>query len=615
MSVLFVARRSALLILVALAVACSDSAQPVQEGSRCETVAAAALQTCVVEVTSRSGSCYAETGQPCATGDAEVQDAIDGLAASVASGCTDDAEVRDAGYGPLFTRATLVDRLASACQSETRALAARSFGGPQGAALAAADDTARSCLEAAYDWGAAVLQEGLKIRNGCIAAARNGASCDPAATDGDVDVVTSTATQRIRSQCPATLASLVALDEVQFVAKAALQTECLTAIAHPDTAPLHVACGPRDDVPPVPRGQWTQVILDESVFGTRCGDGSPYAFQVWLAPEGQDVQNVVVGMQGGGVCVFEEDCASRPADLFEALSDPPDNEGTLSTDPSFNPFGNWTKVFLPYCTQDVFIGGGATSNFPSITVERFGGVDVRAALQYVRDLIWRELDRETPQGYDADRMRVLFGGFSAGAFGTLYNYHYVLDDLQWAHTAAYPDAALALDNGEALGVRGLGAIAGSSTPPLGWGAMSFLPPYCFATDCGVGPVILNATAPRLKAVPEQQFMILSNQVDETQVDTTYFADIPDWVNELRSAYCATRDLNGVHYYMPAVPESVHVISSRPELYADYPVDGVIMRDWLADAFTDPAAVQNQVVEGTLVEAFPGVNPFPCPVPP
>ena len=76
-------------------------------------------------------------------------------------------------------------------------------------------------------------------------------------------------------------------------------------------------------------------------------------------------------------------------------------------------------------------------------------------------------------------MRVLFGGFSAGGFGTLYNYHYVLDDLQWAHTAAYPDAALALDNGEALGVRGLGAIVASDTPPIGWGARSYLPPYCF----------------------------------------------------------------------------------------------------------------------------------------
>jgi hypothetical protein len=211
-------------------------------------------------------------------------------------------------------------------------------------------------------------------------------------------------------------------------------------------------------------------------------------------------------------------------------------------------------------------------------------------------------------------MRVLFGGFSAGGFGTLYNYHYVLDDLQWLHTAAYPDASLALDNGQALGVRGLGAIAASTTPPLGWGAMSFLPPYCFATDCGVGPVILAATAPRLKEVPEQQFLVLSNQVDDTQVSTTFFDTTADWINALRTAYCQTRDLNGVHYYLPAVPQSNHVISPRPAFYTGS-VDGVVLRDWLADAFTDPGAIRNQVVEGDLVEQFPGVAPFPCPVAP
>ena len=69
-------------------------------------------------------------------------------------------------------------------------------------------------------------------------------------------------------------------------------------------------------------------------------------------------------------------------------------------------------------------------------MQRFGALERRAALRYVRDVLWRELDDHRPEGYRPDRMRVLFGGYSAGGFGTLYNYHYVLDDLQWAHTAA-----------------------------------------------------------------------------------------------------------------------------------------------------------------------------------
>jgi hypothetical protein len=295
------------------------------------------------------------------------------------------------------------------------------------------------------------------------------------------------------------------------------------------------------------------------------------------------------------------------------MSDQPEMTGPLSNDPQVSPFAAWTKVYLPYCNQDVFIGGGATGNFPEITVHRFGAVNVRAAMRYVRDAIWRELDRTTEEGYRSDRMRVFFGGFSAGAFGAIYNYHYLLDDLQWAHTTAYPDAGLALDNGEALGVANLGILLIADTPPLGWGSRNYLPPYCKATNCGVGPVLLQATAPRLKAVPDQQLMILSNQVDETQVQTTYFDDIPSWVNAMRDSYCETRNLNGVQYFLPAITQSTHVISARNELYTMRAVDGEVMRDWLFGAFTAPDEVVDRVEEGTLVDDYPGVMPFDCPV--
>jgi hypothetical protein len=60
---------------------------------------------------------------------------------------------------------------------------------------------------------------------------------------------------------------------------------------------------------------------------------------------------------------------------------------------------------------------------------------------------------------------------------------------------------------------------------------------------------------------------------------------------------------------------VHVISPRDDLYTGNAVDGVVMRDWLAGAVNDPDAVSDRVEEGTLVEAFPGVDPFACAVAP
>ncbi len=404
---------------------------------------------------------------------------------------------------------------------------------------------------------------------------------------------------------------MIAIDTPAYVARAAAQSRCMTAIAHPDPSPLALDCGPRDSLEATPRGQYVQVVLDSNEFGTQCGDGSPYAFWIRLAPVGQPVENVVLQMQGGGVCIFESDCNSVSSDLFEAQSDPAEQTGIMSNDPLVSPFANWTKVYLPYCTQDVFIGGGTTSNFPSITVQRFGAINTRAALRYVRDVLWREMDATTAEGYRPDLVRMLFGGTSAGGFGTLYNYHYVLDDLQWAHTAAWPDASLALDNGQLLGIANLGVILTSSTPPNGWGAKPYMPPYCFANNCGVGPVLYAASAQRLKAVPEQQFLVLSNQVDSTQVSTTYFPDLVTWINTMRQSYCDTMGTNGLRYFLPAITASTHVISTRENLFTGKSVDGILMKDWLDMAMTDPDNLPDAVEEGTLTTDYPGVNAFPC----
>ena len=46
-----------------------------------------------------------------------------------------------------------------------------------------------------------------------------------------------------------------------------------------------------------------------------------------------------------------------------------------------------------------------------------------------RDVLWKKLDEEGA-GYRPDEVS-LFGGWSAGAYGTMYNYHWLVDDLQW----------------------------------------------------------------------------------------------------------------------------------------------------------------------------------------
>ena len=81
-----------------------------------------------------------------------------------------------------------------------------------------------------------------------------------------------------------------------------------------------------------------------------CGDGSDYAFLVKFAPEGEPLDNILIGLQGGGVCVFEGDCSAKlqsAPDLFEAMNDQPYEIGITSNDPSESSFANWTKVYYP----------------------------------------------------------------------------------------------------------------------------------------------------------------------------------------------------------------------------------------------------------------------------
>ena len=130
----------------------------------------------------------------------------------------------------------------------------------------------------------------------------------------------------------------------------------------------------------------------------------------------------------------------------------------------------------------------------------------------------------------------------------------------------------------------------------------------------MGPIIYNALSPRLKQVPEQQMLIVTNPRDRTQQGDAYFGgedEEGEWINAVRQSYCETRDLPGIQYYLTNVSdESVHVVSLRPELW-NAEVDVERMRDWFERAITDPDTVEDRAEEANFIEDVPGVEPFPC----
>lgn len=584
-------------VVVLAAAGCSDSSS----GTACTAAAPAALRECVNDVSAAIAECYAEGGGPCASDDAGVAAALDGLERDVAASCADGA------FAGLATDA-VAGRLRNACFSESSAIAWRTYGGPQGAVWPAADGAARQCLTSAHDVATDLVDRTLETFATCKA----GDGC----AEADLAAERSTWAERARGEIEgacADLGALIAVEPETYVARAARQADCIAAAGFADPGGLGLSCGPTAAEFDAPRGEWTRIPVDGERWGTLCGDGSDYSFWVRLAPEGARLDRVLIGLQGGGVCLFEDDCTSRLANdpgLFTAADDAPLDIGIASNDPAESPFAEWTKVYLPYCNQDVFAGGGVVEQLGALGVPRYGAVNLRAAIEMVRNVLWQKMDAEGGAGFRSDEVVALFGGWSAGGYGSLYNYHWLLDDLLWPRTAAFPDAGLALDNGSILGVRGLGPV---KIPA--WGARQNLPPYCFAGECSVGEVIFAAIAPRLRQVPEQQMLLLSNQRDDTQQRDAFFDDTPLFINTMRRTYCSAKDLNGIHFYLTGVSErSVHVVSIRPELWSA-PVDGEVMRDWFWRAVTEPDTLQSRAQEGDFVTAFPGVEPFPCAVAP
>lgn len=575
----------------------------------CERAAVASLASCMRRVASRARNCYLDTGGPCSSGDAKVAAALAKLQGRVLARCPDDATVQ-ASYGALATPASLVGRLQEACSGEVATLAARTFGGPQGALLIGAPAETHDCLGAANLAASKLIAQALRVRSACVLRAHKNAQCNVDKTTARVAAAVAKAQAKITTSCPA-LADIVGMDVATFVDRADAQARCMTVAANGDSGPLTLDCGPRGAVAVPPLGQWVQVVLDEATWGTRCGDGSSYAFWLKLAPSGSPPERVVVDLQGGGVCISDAQCFGTDPSLFSATDDAQPTTGYMSTDPMLNPFADWTQIFLPYCTQDIHIGGGIQSVFPSITVNRFGAVNVRATLRYLRDALWATLQATTADGYRPDSLTVLFGGESAGGFGVQYNYHYLLDDLRWVHTSAVPDAGLALGPG----IMGLGAGLITTTNPFGWGILPFMPPYCLAGDCVGGPTLQAATTVRLKAVPEQQILNVSNQVDTVQVSTTVFPDIPTWINALRTDYCTSQGKTGLRFWLPAVSMPYHTILRTDSRFTTVTADGITVRDWLADAMANPDGVIDRVDEGTLVTDYPGTNPFACPLGP
>ncbi|MBW1831265.1 MAG: hypothetical protein JRJ10_06130, partial [Deltaproteobacteria bacterium] len=109
--------------------------------------------------------------------------------------------------------------------------------------------------------------------------------------------------------------------------------------------------------------------------GATCSDGSPYAFYVEFS---ETSDNIVMYFMGGGGCWDYESCVSGGARGATNPNGLPDDYANvhinfelgesslpinvskvyplLNDGPAVSPMADWNKVFVPYCTGDVYAG-------------------------------------------------------------------------------------------------------------------------------------------------------------------------------------------------------------------------------------------------------------------
>lgn len=168
-----------------------------------------------------------------------------------------------------------------------------------------------------------------------------------------------------------------------------------------------------------------------------------------------DPEKLLVFFNGGGACWNDETCVTSLA-----LASIPDNRPTYN--PSMyeentpigaggifndahpkNPFADWTKVFIPYCTGDIHTGSndytyedtlGIITGFPGapVTVKHRGFDNFMAVREWLKR--YYRIAGEQPA-------KMLVTGSSAGGYGATMNFPYMQAAFPYTATAMFSDAA------------------------------------------------------------------------------------------------------------------------------------------------------------------------------
>jgi hypothetical protein len=162
---------------------------------------------------------------------------------------------------------------------------------------------------------------------------------------------------------------------------------------------------------------------------TACAHGTPFRF--WVRPGGEDL---LVYFQGGGGCWSAETCRrDSPVFYYDQTAGAAEvfsyDKGIFDQDNPANPFRDYTTVFVPSCTGDVYTGTITRTYSDEVVIEHRGFLNLMSALDFTGETI------ATPES-------IFVTGCSAGSMGSIVAAPYLRE--------MYPDVPL-VQLGDSLG--------------------------------------------------------------------------------------------------------------------------------------------------------------------
>ena len=212
-------------------------------------------------------------------------------------------------------------------------------------------------------------------------------------------------------------------------------------------------CRPILDDAVAASGDWERV---EPGGDCQCADGSEFSY--WTRDA--DPSKVVLYLQGGGACWSAETCDPEGANEYETAieappgAEPSTSQGIFDFADERNPFADWSFVFVPYCTGDLFLGNATTRYTDDLTIEHKGYVDGTAALDGLAEAF-------------PDASEVVVVGSSAGSAAAPLYGGLAADRLPDARVTVLADSSGAYPDDPGMNAR-LGGVWGTADAIPDW---------------------------------------------------------------------------------------------------------------------------------------------------